>query len=674
MNAFLFGIHCHQPVDNFDSAVREAIERSYLPLFRTLSRHENFRFSVHFSGWLLEKIASEIPELFELMEMMSRRKQIEWLSGGYYEPILASIPSSDRRGQIMQLCELIERLFAQRPRGIWLTERVWSDEIIPDLAACGIEYTLVDDYHFWRAGFENEACEGYYLSESGGETIKLFPINKALRYKIPFSPYEEAVEVIASMRTAVCFDDGEKFGLWPGTYEWVYEKGWLDSFASALIRESRIHTSHFSTYIDVYPPLGLAYLPNTSYYEMGSWSYVPRQAQMAEQAKNILAEHFGERSAQSLLGGGTWKNFLVKYPEANHIHKRMVMLSQSMERVNSEAYREWVYKAQTNDVLWHGVFGGLYLPNLRDNAYRYLIEAQTLLCRMQGYGGWIGDIDKDGYDEIVLCNASLLLIVSTKCGGMIVELDRMEAKFNLQNTLSRRREFYHGAEADDSHANEKEGQGIRTIHHAHHTLHPEAEEALHFDFYRRGSFVDHFCGSDIDLGQLKRCDYHEYGDFAVSPFWVEEHADDWVVLKREGSVAGSAVSLRKNYRVDNDGLYVSLSLEQETRPDLLYLCEMNLHFANLGDIVIRADGETLQEKEMTLHGLRRLSITDAYLNETMEMEWSRECSAYLHPVSTVSQSEQGIELTVQGIMIAFAFAYEPPMQMDVAIRWSKGIS
>lgn len=672
MTTFLFGIHCHQPIDNFDHSVREAIERSYLPLFQTLSRHEDFRFSVHFSGWLLEKIASEMPELFSLMEMMSRRKQIEWLGGGYYEPILASIPSDDRRGQIGLLSDLIERLFSQRPRGVWLAERVWSDEIIPDLAACGIEYTLVDDYHFWRAGFESEACEGYYISESGGETIKLFPISKALRYKLPFSQHAEAVDAIVTMKTAVCFDDGEKFGLWPNTYEWVYEKGWLESFISAVVETPRILTSHFSTYIDVFPALGLAYLPNTSYYEMGNWSYGPKRSRMAEKAKEILADHFGERCTQSLLGGGVWKNFLVKYPEANHIHKRMLMLSQSIGTIDSQAYREWVYKAQTNDVFWHGIFGGLYLPNLRDNAYHYLIEAQAMLCRFKGHAIWIGDIDKDGYDEIALCNETLYLILNTRDGGMIVELDRMEQKFNLQNTLTRYPEGYHGAEAED-HAHKEQGEAVRTIHHVHPELSAEAAEALQFDFYRRGSFVDHFCGSDIDLAQLKRCDYREYGDFAVSPFWIVEKGDNWAVLKREGNVAGSVVSLQKNYRIESDALYVSFSIEQTTRPDLVYLCEMNLHFANLGDIVIRADGETVEGAEMGLHGLRCLSIFDPYLNETMEIEWNRECTAFLHPVSTVSQSEQGIELTVQGIMIAFAFAYEPPMQMEVALRWRKGV-
>lgn len=673
MNTFLFGIHCHQPVDNFGHAVREAIEHSYLPLFRILSRFEDFRFSVHFSGWLLEKIAAEVPELFALMEMMSRRKQIEWLGGGYYEPILASIPSADRRGQIDKLSALIETLFGQRPRGAWLAERVWSDEIIPDLAACGIEYTLVDDYHFWRAGFEGEACEGYYITESGGETVKLFPIHKRLRYQLPFAPVEEAVEAILSSRTSICFDDGEKFGLWPHTHEWVYEQGWLESFLKSVSETPRIQTSHFSTYLSVYPPRGLAYLPNTSYYEMGSWAYGPLQSQMSEKAKNILAEHFGERHAQSLLGGGTWKNFLVKYPEANHIHKRMLMLSRSAGKAESQEYREWIYKAQTNDVLWHGVFGGLYLPNLRDNAYRYLIEAQALLCEVRGHGIEIVDIDMDGYDEISLCNSTMHMILNTRDGGMIVELDRMEKKFNLQNTLSRHQESYHGVAVEKPAMQEHAG-GIQTIHHAHHGLSPEAEEALQFDFYRRGSFVDHFCGNDITLAALKRCDYTEYGDFAVSPFHVVEHAENWVVLKREGNVAGSAVSLQKNYRIEDDALYVSYLIEKPTRSDLIHLCELNLHFANPAELVIHVDGELVEEREITLYEMRTLSIADPYLDETMVIEWSRECTLHLHGVSTVSQSEQGIELTQQGIMVAFAFPYEPPVRMDASLRWKKGMA
>jgi hypothetical protein len=247
----------------------------------------------------------------------------------------------------------------------------------------------------------------------------------------------------------------------------------------------------------------------------------------------------------------------------------------------------------------------------------------------------------------------------------------MERKFNLQNTLSRRREFYHGDAADQNGVRAEEG-GIQTIHHAHPELTAEAAGALQFDFYRRGSFVDHFCGPDTDLGALKRCDYREYGDFAFSPFRIVEQKGEGVTLDREGFVRGSKVHLRKSFRIDSDLLYVSFQIEHDTPSELLYLCELNLHIANTDTLVVRVDGETVTGLEMTRHLLRTLTIDDPYLDETIQIEWSRECIVFWHPVSTVSQSEQGMELSVQGIMVAFAFAYEPPMELDAAIRWRKG--
>jgi len=36
-----------------------------------------------------------------------------------------------------------------------------------------------------------------------------------------------------------------------------------------------------------------------------------------------------------------------------------------------------LYRAEANDVFWHGVFGGLYLSHLRRNLYHRLIRAIT---------------------------------------------------------------------------------------------------------------------------------------------------------------------------------------------------------------------------------------------------------------------------------------------------------
>ena len=48
--SLLFGIHCHQPIDNFDWVLEEAIEKSYKPFFEILKEFPDFKCSIHYSG------------------------------------------------------------------------------------------------------------------------------------------------------------------------------------------------------------------------------------------------------------------------------------------------------------------------------------------------------------------------------------------------------------------------------------------------------------------------------------------------------------------------------------------------------------------------------------------------------------------------------------------------
>ena len=379
--ALLLGLHCHQPVDNFHEVLEEAIAKSYLPFFEIAAEYPEFAFSVHYSGWLLEYIRDHAPKLFTLMQKLAERGQVEFLTGGFYEPILASIPSRDRRAQIDKLSNFIEEYFGQRPKGLWLTERVWDGAITKDLIKCGIEYVVVDDYHFISSGFDQEKLNGYFLTEEEGQVLKLFPINKNLRYQIPFAPEKESCSYLESIAAeeisaGVIFDDGEKFGIWPQTYEWVYEKGWLKRFIEAVLESKVIETMTYEAYLQTARPISLAYLPTTSYFEMGEWSLRPHDALELEKVKHALADEFPAETIEKFVKGSIWKNFLVKYYESNQIHKRMIALSSNAKRKNPD-FMENLYKAQTNDVLWHGVFGGIYLPNLRDNAWRFIIGCEN---------------------------------------------------------------------------------------------------------------------------------------------------------------------------------------------------------------------------------------------------------------------------------------------------------
>jgi len=71
-------------------------------------------------------------------------------------------------------------------------------------------------------------------------------------------------------------DDGEKFGVWPGTYEHVYQNGWLDRFFDALVENTDwLEVTTYAEYLSNTFPSGMVYLPTGSYREMGKWA-LPR--------------------------------------------------------------------------------------------------------------------------------------------------------------------------------------------------------------------------------------------------------------------------------------------------------------------------------------------------------------------------------------------------------------
>ena len=244
--SLLFGVHAHQPVGNFPGVIDDAHLRCYRPFLRTLHRFPEFRFAVHFSGWLLDYLLQKFPEDMALLREMVARGQVELFGAGDTEPVLAVIPEQDRIGQLTRFSDKLEARLGQRPQGAWLTERVWEATVVPSLVDVGIRYVTVDDYHFLCAGKEAHQLDGYYTTEEGGKPLDLFPISEGLRYRIPFALAHEVVGYLEGFAgqsenaAAVYFDDIEKFGIWPETYEWVYEKGWLESFIRGVLASEKI--------------------------------------------------------------------------------------------------------------------------------------------------------------------------------------------------------------------------------------------------------------------------------------------------------------------------------------------------------------------------------------------------------------------------------------------------
>jgi len=619
---FLFAVHNHQPVGNFHSIIEKAFSDCYLPFLEKLALYPEIKFALHFSGPLWEYIESEQPEAMNLIRLMVERNQLELLGGAFYEPILAIIPEWDRQGQLLLMADYLERRFGVRPQGAWLAERVWEPQLAKTLAESGYKYTLLDEEHFHYAGLNQPRRP--FLTEDEGHPLVIFPIDKKLRYLIPFRSIQEIdlyfQEIAHSGGLAILGDDGEKFGLWPGTKGWVYEAGWLENFLNYL-RTSPVKMMTFSEFLSTRPRLELAYLPPASYEEMMEWILPLNQFKKLRELKLSLSPEF-----RRLLRGGYFREFFLKYPESNHLHKRMLFLSKWIKEqaIEEPGILKNLYRSQCNDAYWHGIFGGLYLPHLRQAVYFHLLEAEKKAGLKAGWE--LVDYDFDGRPEIFLRYKYFSFLFKPDSGGGLVELDYYPLSRNLSNVLSRWPEAYH-------HYSSEGGEG-KSIHELGRKLPENYEFYLRYDYYPRSSLLDHFFLPETTFEDWKQREAEEAGDFIQAEYDFELQ-DGGLHLKRKG-----VVHLRgKDYRIKIDKLirpegqrlaidYV-ITNEDEASLDCLFGQEWNLYLL----------------PEEWIFRQNRIS----FFKERLDLEFQPEPQFWTLPLETLSQSEEDFEIIYQGV-------------------------
>jgi len=215
-------------------------------------------------------------------------------------------------------------------------------------------------------------------------------------------------------------------------------------------------TTTLADAIENTPPRGKVYLPDASYREMTEWSMpVNRQVEHDELIHQL--EHDPRwKQIQSFMGGGFWRNFKVKYPETNEMYSRMMYVSGLLQKATEqgcnpaalELAQDHLYQGQCNCSYWHGAFGGIYLPHLRNAVYFHLLTAEAALEKALGRPEkWVEatneDYDFDGLQEIRLANDQVAAWIAPKAGGQIYELDIRSIAHNLGATIQRRPELYH---------------------------------------------------------------------------------------------------------------------------------------------------------------------------------------------------------------------------------------
>ena len=570
--------HFHQPVDNFPWVFEDVYKKSYEPLIDNIFLFPDIKVTLHFSGNLLEWLLNNKPELIEKLKIMAKRNQIEIIGGGYYEPMFAIIPYRDKIAQMKKLSKLIKTEFGLEVKGAWLSERVWEPNYPSFLSDAGLKYVIVDDNHFRSTGITEEETFYSYNTEDEGKTLRIFPIIEELRYLTPWKPTYYSVDYLRKMadengdRVALLISDAEKMGVWGTTHQICYIEGqghqegdngkpFIPAFFEQIRSNSWIISITLTEYMAIFPARNLIYLPTASYDKMEEWVLPTQIRKNFERIRESIKEDDQKKETYQFLKGGFWRFFLIKYPESNNMHKKMLhvrnklihteenllkleeenLISIILKKID-EAWDE-IYKAQCNDCYWHGLFGGVYLQFLRFSVYTHLINAEKIIDdinilinpKLRSYI-YITPIDfyKDSKTEYLIESEIFNLYINPSDGGTIFELDYKPKSYNLLNTLTRWPEAYH------------ESKKL------------ESKEIL-VDRYRRSLLRLRFLHKDVTFEEIQEDQYFEFGDFTNNSFRVTSSEKEGKIaileMEKTGSIKNTETEERIPVRVNKD-IYV----------------------------------------------------------------------------------------------------------------------
>lgn len=672
--------HQHQPAGNFPHVFSEVTERAYAPLVAALYRHPEVKASLHFSGPLLDWLERNRPDVIGDLSDLVRRGQIELLSGGYYEPILVGVPRRDAVGQIRSLSDRVHAVFGQRPLGAWLTERVWEPHVPSIMAEAGIAYTVLDDEHFLRAGLKKDELGESYITEDQGLPLVVMPGSVKLRYLIPFRDVSASIKELrerhaAGAKLVVYADDGEKFGAWPGTHQRVHKDGWLEQFFNAIAQADFIQTATLEDAWIFQKPARRIYIPGGSYPEMSEWAFDAPAARRFVQARNKLGEDL-----EALVTAPLWRNFFSKYPESNALHKRMLIVSDELARRSildsSQEVRQAqqnLWRAQGNDVYWHGVFGGIYFPHLRADAYASLLKAERILSERRVAAGEQRDYDIDGYDEYIFRGNVGAVFVHVQ-GGSIIEWDLYPSATNLVDTLARRPE----AEHEDLRRAEKAGKVItgkaadsKSIHEGVRAKERGLSKLLEYDPARRAFFQDSFRVGKNEPVNLAGTNYtlSPQREARTVSLTLEPPAKSLASLpgfglRKDIRIADEGVAAGVRYRLRNDG---------EEAIELSFTSTSNIGLLNEqepGDTITIGTKKTTAGKALDVKNAVEVVVHSGSHHFDLTLAIDPPALVSTKPIYAISNSENGFERIYQQLEVNMTWEVEiePDGHVDLEVR------
>jgi hypothetical protein len=391
----ILGIHYHLPngsdTHTFDWIYKEKIR----PVLTSLYKFPKISAVLHFSGSLWYWIERNHGAILMLIADMVKRKQLELLSGGFYEPLMPIIGYNDRLGHIEMLTTYLRKHFGKRTQGCYLPELAWEVSMPSVLSSCNIAYTFLDESCFFDIGIKESALYKPYISEDKGKIVTIFPVSKHLAF---------GLEKNTNATLEHLLSDSEGGNRIISVFPLCFNGRYTDDTVEASIFSFLTKLSAYENKIDFSLPSKL--IKNLSYLQK---IYFPQKAV---------------------------KKVFVEYPQTNYLYAKMVFVRALIDQMRGDkvckqrAYEE-LWKAQDYDLYCGSKLDAVDQASIRSAAYRALLEAENIARSRNNFVPSLiaFDFDFDGVKEYLFQGEEINCFIS-ETGANIFELDYIPRSWN----------------------------------------------------------------------------------------------------------------------------------------------------------------------------------------------------------------------------------------------------
>jgi hypothetical protein len=201
----ILGFHCHFPIAFGDKEFEDLYHEKLFPLLHVLNKFPEISVVLHFSGSLLYRIERSHSEFFVLLEKMVKRRQVELLGGGFYEPMLFLMSHSDRIGQVELLTTYLRKHFGKRVCGCYLPPECWDADLVSSLNEAEMEFTFLSEELFRIEGVRNDSYKYRpCITEDKGRTLIVFPVLEGFYNDVLVSGSKARFEQIVNSALLCC--------------------------------------------------------------------------------------------------------------------------------------------------------------------------------------------------------------------------------------------------------------------------------------------------------------------------------------------------------------------------------------------------------------------------------------------------------------------------------------